>query len=55
VRRIKEIEREDFKKKKFELINQPYHDYFKEGMKQAASKKDTQSRENTPLKHFESP
>lgn len=35
-RRIKIVEREEFKKKKLEIIQTPYKDYFKEGMKKAA-------------------
>lgn len=35
-RRIKLVEREEFKKRKIEIIQTPYKDYFKDGMKQAA-------------------
>jgi len=35
-RRIKMVDRDEFKKKKLEIIQTPYKDYFKEGMKKAA-------------------
>lgn len=42
--RIKETDKEEFKRKKLEIQNSPYQDYFKESLKKAAisnsSKKD---------------
>ena len=35
-RRIKIVDREEFKKRKIEIVQTPYKDYFKEGMKKAA-------------------
>ena len=35
-RRIKLVEREEFKKRKIDIVQAPYKDYFKEGMKKAA-------------------